>query len=138
MKRQYMQFHGYGNEKKPLEIPLQKGGYFNSNLKNNQCVSAYCTNPVHVVYITPNGLACNGYCWTDARQHCLANALRLENSKGCWFVLSDGKLQPFDSEIGTLKTILSLLKEPKKNIKAINNIIANKKTKIKHTKSDFN
>lgn len=137
MKRECMTFHGYGNDK-PIELPLQKGGYFNSNLKNNLCVSAYCEGNIHLVYITENGFVSNGYCHRDVMSHVFHDALRLESTKGRWFELSDGKLQPYYYEQSYLEEFKKLLQNPKQNIKIINKILENKKQKTKIIKEKFN
>lgn len=135
--REFMLFHGYGNDK-PIKLLLQKGGYHNSNLKNNQCVSAHCNGNIHLVYITDKGLVSNGYCWNDASSHVFHNALRLESSTGRWFELSNGKIQPYFDEQNYLEQIRKLIQNPKQNIKKINKILEKKKTKTKKIKGIYN
>ncbi len=137
MKREFMLFHGYGNDT-PIKLQLQKGGYHNSNLKNNQCVSAYCKGNIHLVYISEKGFVSNGYCHIDVLSHVFHDALRLESTTGRWFELSDGKLQPYYDEQNYLETIKKLLQNPKQNIKKINEILENKKKKTKIIKEIYN
>lgn len=133
--REYMFFGGYGGDV-PIKLPLVKSGYTNSNLKGNRCVSAHCNGQVHVVYISEKGLVSNGYCFWDALSYVTRTTMR--GSKGRWFHLKDGKLQPFTREEDELRDLKALLQNPKENIKRINLLLKSKARKTKIIKEMYN
>jgi len=90
VKRESYNFIGWDNT--TAKVKLQKGGYYNTAIRAQQCIVITCKNFGDHVKISDNGFANLVYCHAHAEGRLMAELARNEKPKGHWFSVWKGKL----------------------------------------------
>lgn len=67
-----------------------------------KCWTAYCSNPIWCVHLTPHGAATHGYCYSCVERAELSRFVRQLPRLGSWAMLEKGKLVEWAFDAGRL------------------------------------
>ena len=112
MKRETHDFFGWDNTTAPVK--LQKGGYWNRYVKQQNCVVVGCKNFGDHVRISDKGYANLVYCHAHAEGYLMAELARNEKPRGHWISVWKGKLVQMYEEKYMAQELISKIIDNKK------------------------